>query len=103
MGQCCLDFSYLYAVFFSWIPIGSTYKILPYNEQDHIIHFKFCWKGRSHFRCSYTHTHTKGHKEIFGGDENVYYFDVVVMVSPAYVYVQAHQIVIYVTNVQIMV
>lgn len=50
-----------------------------------------------------THTHTKGHKEIFGGDENVYYFDVVVMVSPAYVYVQAHQIVIYVTNVQIMV
>ena len=51
----------------------------------------------------HTHTHTKGHKEIFGGDENVYYFDVVVMVSPAYVYVQAHQIVIYVTNVQIMV
>ena len=30
---------------------------------------------------THTHTHTKGHKEIFGGDENVYYFDVVVMVS----------------------
>jgi len=52
---------------------------------------------------THTHTHTKGHKDIFGGDENVYYFDVVVMVSPAYVYVQAHQIVIYVTNVQFMV
>ena len=51
---------------------------------------------------THTHTHTKGHKEIFGGDENVFYFDVV-MVSPAYVYVQAHQIIIYVTNVQFMV
>ena len=52
---------------------------------------------------THAHTHTKGHKEIFGGDENVFYFDVVVMVSPAYVYVQAHQIVISITNVKFMV